>query len=56
MKRRNRAVRVVRLNSIVVNPEKQAEFEEALDTTRHWARCPDCGTPKFVVPGSSTSA
>lgn len=51
MIRQNRSVKVVRVRRIFDNPEKQAEFEKALHTTGHWAKCPDCGQPKFVVPG-----
>ena len=51
MKRQNRAVSVVRVNRIFDNPEKQAEFEKALYATGHWAKCPECGQPKYVVSG-----
>ena len=51
MKRHDRTVKVVRLKQLYVNPEKQAEFTKALYTTGHWAKCPECGQPKYVVSG-----
>ena len=51
MRRQNRAVKVIRVRRTFDNPEKQADFEQTLYTTGHWAKCPDCGTPKYVVPG-----
>lgn len=51
MQRQNRAVKVLRIRRVFDDPKKQAAFDQALATTGHWAKCRDCGQPRYVIPG-----